>query len=151
MWTAGGKSTVVDAVRAISDCMWQPFPNAQPTPSLERIETVAESIAEKSHSGSFLTTVSISASFVCRLRGFCRSAFFGGMLSFNWRRDHRKSVNSPTTRSVMTSSRARRYQSVPFPLVITSSSPRSFSTLTLTFSEAAGDPTPDRRFAMRNP
>ena len=60
-----------------------------------------------------------------------------------------KSRISPATRSVMTSSSARKNQSVSVPPTMTSSSPPSFSTLMVVFNETNGFPTPARRFVMR--
>ena len=59
------------------------------------------------------------------------------------------SVTSTPNKSVITSSSALKYQSVSDPPVSTSFSPASFSTLIFAFSATTGEPTPDRRLAMR--
>jgi hypothetical protein len=50
------------------------------------------------------------------------------------------SVISPPASPMITSSRARKYQSVPLPPISESSSPASFSTFTFAFKETTGDP-----------
>ena len=64
-------------------------------------------------------------------------------------RGYKTSRISPVTKPVTTSSKARKYQSVPFPPTRESSSPASFSTLTFAFKETAGAPTPARRLLIR--
>lgn len=59
------------------------------------------------------------------------------------------SMISPANKSVMRSSKARKYQSVPVPPVSESCSPLSFSTLVFAFRETTGLLTPARRLATR--
>ena len=60
------------------------------------------------------------------------------------------SMLSDASRSVMTSSRARKYQSVPPPPVSVSIAAVSFKTLTLALSEAIDAPAPVRSLEVRD-
>jgi len=60
------------------------------------------------------------------------------------------STLSAAKRSVITSSTARKYQSVPPPPESVSMAGKSLSTVTFALSEAVDAPTPARSFAMRD-
>ena len=63
---------------------------------------------------------------------------------------HSTSVLSAVRRSVMTSSRARKYQSEPLAPERVSISTVSVNTLTFALSDTTEAPTPERRFDMRS-